>query len=449
MWACTNPIKSLWRRISLEFLVELPLLRERWRTILLGAIFQYVHAMSTQLAHRMHRPLAEPLHDVGFELLPELGVENAWVSELIFTSLFVAFVLWTFSPFVFARKRFYTSLLYSQILSVLVVCQMLRIVSFTLTQLPGPNYHCRGGEPTAVREMPDKWLGHVVVDIGRQTTHGCGDLVFSSHTIFALTGMMTYNEYGTHLATKVIGWVAVTLMSVLIVASRKHYSVDVVIAWYVVPLVYWTLQRHYSTKRRFSDSATSLDELSAEEDIEMGLPMKAVPLTEAGQHGSEYSVLSAGESGKGHALYGGSGASRAGKVIGMIASGLNGSNGSSTPPGSFSAHGERLLVSALGRLGLSMSPTGSVSSGSGGPGTPARSSSGGPDDQGQGQGLRKGSPLSSIRTRLGGQAEGGQIGMQRNEDTMEWGIRNGDASASSSTSGQHGCSPVMQACHIS
>ena len=36
-----------------------------------------------------------------------------------------------------------------------------------------------------------------------QTTHGCGDLVFSSHTIFALAGMMTYNEYGTHLATKV------------------------------------------------------------------------------------------------------------------------------------------------------------------------------------------------------------------------------------------------------
>ena len=74
---------------------------------------------------------------------------------------------------------------------------------------------------------------------------------------------------------QVIGWVAVALMSVLIVASRKHYSVDVVIAWYVVPLVYWTLQRHWSTKRRFSDSATSLDELAAEEDIEMGLPMKA------------------------------------------------------------------------------------------------------------------------------------------------------------------------------
>ena len=72
-------------------------------------------------------------------------------------------------------------------------------------------------------------------------------------------------------------------------------------------------------------------------DIAAGV--QAVSLTEAGQHGSEYSVLSAGESGKGHALYSSSGALRAGKVIGMIASGLNGSHGSSTRPGSFSAHG--------------------------------------------------------------------------------------------------------------
>ncbi len=50
------------------------------------------------------------------------------------------------------------------------VCQVLRIISFTVTQLPGPNYHCRGGEPTAVREMPEQWWGHVVVDIRRQVS---------------------------------------------------------------------------------------------------------------------------------------------------------------------------------------------------------------------------------------------------------------------------------------
>lgn len=36
-----------------------------------------------------------------------------------------------------------------------------------------------------------------------QTTHGCGDLIFSSHTTFMLVGMLTYNEYGTLAPIKV------------------------------------------------------------------------------------------------------------------------------------------------------------------------------------------------------------------------------------------------------
>jgi hypothetical protein len=50
----------------------------------------------------------------------ELGVTNEWVSETIFGTLFISFLLWTFSPFVTARKRFYTAVLYSRLLMVLV-----------------------------------------------------------------------------------------------------------------------------------------------------------------------------------------------------------------------------------------------------------------------------------------------------------------------------------------
>ena len=35
-----------------------------------------------------------------------------------------------------------------------------------------------------------------------QTTHSCGDLMFSSHTTFALVGCLTYNEYGSTIVTK-------------------------------------------------------------------------------------------------------------------------------------------------------------------------------------------------------------------------------------------------------
>ena len=36
-----------------------------------------------------------------------------------------------------------------------------------------------------------------------QSTHGCGDLIFSSHTTFMLVGMLTYQEYGTQAPIKV------------------------------------------------------------------------------------------------------------------------------------------------------------------------------------------------------------------------------------------------------
>ena len=36
-----------------------------------------------------------------------------------------------------------------------------------------------------------------------QATHGCGDLIFSSHTTFMLVGLLTYTEYGTRLPIKV------------------------------------------------------------------------------------------------------------------------------------------------------------------------------------------------------------------------------------------------------
>lgn len=61
------------------------------------------------------------VQDLGFDLLPELGQQNEWVSELIFSSMLISFVLWTFSPFwQESGKRFYTAVLYARVLMVLV-----------------------------------------------------------------------------------------------------------------------------------------------------------------------------------------------------------------------------------------------------------------------------------------------------------------------------------------
>ncbi|KAL6765394.1 PAP2 superfamily C-terminal-domain-containing protein [Haematococcus lacustris] len=260
LFYCPRLVGEIARRVKMEFTVELPMLKQRWLIIMFGLVMQYVHGIFTQLAHRMHQPQEQPLHDIGFDMLPELGPQLFWVSEAIFGSLFAAFVLWTFTPFVMQRKRFYTVVMWSRLLMVLVVCQALRIVTFTATQLPGPSYHCRAGESSAVRPWPQHWSGHIIIDVQRQVSRSCGDLVFSSHTIFMLTGILAYNEYGSQLIMKAVAWTCGAIVSALIIASRKHYTVDIVVAWYTVPLVFYTLHRRWTTRRPMSELLGALGE---------------------------------------------------------------------------------------------------------------------------------------------------------------------------------------------
>lgn len=60
--------------LNITLFIQLPMLIARWKQILFGALFQYFHGMSTQLAHRMHQPQEEPLGDLGFTYLPVCSI---------------------------------------------------------------------------------------------------------------------------------------------------------------------------------------------------------------------------------------------------------------------------------------------------------------------------------------------------------------------------------------
>lgn len=92
----------------------------------------------------------------------------------------------------------------------------------------------------------------------RGVLYGCGDLIFSSHMIFTLVFVRSYQKYGTqrylsidntfglgaamrtckllcfvhyYRFIKQLAWLLAVTQSLLIIASRKHYTVDVVVAW--------------------------------------------------------------------------------------------------------------------------------------------------------------------------------------------------------------------------
>jgi hypothetical protein len=206
-----------------------------------------------KLAHRLHSPAHTPLRDAGFALLPHLPAE--WASEAVFGLLFTLFLAWSASPFWAAPRStpFHSVTLYARTLTAVSVCQALRCAAFLATGLPGPAPHCRAGASTATRPPARAVWEHALVNVTRQVRHGCGDLIFSSHTTFALCGVLafTYHAAPSPCRRLQLGgvWTAVAFLSLLIIASRKHYTVDVLVAWWTVPLVWCALDRRWSRAR--------------------------------------------------------------------------------------------------------------------------------------------------------------------------------------------------------
>ncbi|GAV74501.1 PAP2_C domain-containing protein [Cephalotus follicularis] len=227
---------KLWRKICTEASIEISLLAENWKLVLAGLVFQYIHGLAAHGIHYLHRP-GTTLQDTGFFLLPELGQDKAYISETLFTFIFCTFVLWTVHPFVFHSKKIYTVLIWCRVLAYLVASQSLRIITFYSTQLPGPNYHCREGSKLARLPRPENALEVLLINFPRGVIYGCGDLIFSSHMIFTLVFVRTYQKYGIKRYVKEFAWLLAVSQSLLIIASRKHYTVDVVVAWYTVNLV--------------------------------------------------------------------------------------------------------------------------------------------------------------------------------------------------------------------
>ncbi|XP_047171912.1 phosphatidylinositol:ceramide inositolphosphotransferase 1-like [Vigna umbellata] len=233
---------KLWKRICAETTTEINLLAENWKYLLAGLVFQYIHGLAARGVHYLHKP-APTLQDVGFFLLRELGQDKAYISETLFSLIFLSFVLWTFHPFIFKSRKIYTVVIWCRVFAFLVASQVLRIITFYSTQLPGPNYHCREGSNLATLPHPDSVFEVLFLNFPRGVVYGCGDLIFSSHMIFTLVFVLTYQKYGTRRSIKQLGWLLAVVQSLLIVASRKHYTVDVVVAWYTVNLVVFFIDK--------------------------------------------------------------------------------------------------------------------------------------------------------------------------------------------------------------
>lgn len=263
--------------IIIHFLAELRMLKTDYPFILSATFVTAFQSSFTNIAYWQHAQLNAanrvPLKDIAFEILPALDGKMWIVSEYICWFIVGSSVACIISNLIVKWNAPHGRPIYNvQILRrmgmTVACCQILRTVSFLVTTLPGASRQCRYTVPDGLTSAamldgpaPDEGnppgyapptdLYDIIFRF--DSTNGCGDLMFSSHTIFTMTFVCLIFKYFNFKWLKLTMVLCQILIVPFILAARKHYTVDVFTALYVTPLVFeilWT---------RFPDRDTSID----------------------------------------------------------------------------------------------------------------------------------------------------------------------------------------------
>lgn len=167
-------------------------------------------------------------------------------------SFFVVFGLGMFT--VFARRNGEQIVLAThRYLLVYSAASVLRCVTFFLTMLPATAPYCLSPDlgGTYSPERAPKTIQEVFLRF--DWTHGCGDLLFSGHVVLTMCAHMLNEEMAVP-CIKLVSRVALPFFLYFTVRSRKHYSIDVIVAVYVTFLLWQAIHpvRHAQIKRQIA-----------------------------------------------------------------------------------------------------------------------------------------------------------------------------------------------------
>jgi len=242
-------LKDRWFYTSLELQRELELLKYQWPLLIPLMFVQYIHSVFHNLVYYIYNKWGVEnypvLQDAGYKLFGLLGNEYRWISEAITYFIIGFIVVFGISHMFVDRKRsVYMVDIINRYLLVISIAFIARIGAFTLTILPSPDAQCRGSSPSY---SPPSSAMNIIFSV--DASYGCADLIFSAHTGYTTVGALTYNKYGSILALKIVLFLCVFIVGCLLVALQRHYSVDVWLAWYIVPMTWYLVEAYYQDPR--------------------------------------------------------------------------------------------------------------------------------------------------------------------------------------------------------
>ncbi|KOB78239.1 putative spingomyelin synthetase [Operophtera brumata] len=250
-------------RLAPDFIVEIPpgagareerYPKEIWKTIL-SFFFLFccvcVNMTSLSLVHERlpDRNTTPPLNDIVLDNVPPHDWALSVSEYLIMVSTTVAMLV-----VVFHKHRFIVS---RRLFFIIGLLYLYRSVTMFVTVLPvsSTTYYCspktNDTSPLHVLRRAFYLISGFGLSINGKHTY-CGDYIYSGHTMVLVLSYLVVAEYSPrrlwpmHWAL----WGSALLGVSFVLLAHGHYTVDVVIAYYVTTRLFWTFHSLLVTPHR-------------------------------------------------------------------------------------------------------------------------------------------------------------------------------------------------------
>jgi len=253
--------------LRMRFDVDRAVLAYLAAVFLTFAAFYYLDDVTANVAssRSADNTVVPILRDFGFEHVPAISyIDLVDVFDWVLIGFTFAYVV------VFVPAPLYVL---SQALITNTLVNIARITTVATTSFPDPRVGCE-------RIVTNPFTSVAL--------HRCGDDMFSGHSaIYAICAMVFYTYgwnvshsrrvYALHLAVRWMVFAAAVAGSLLIIANRTHYTIDVLVAWYVamgawygqlwwwtrtglrikaLERLYWPHGQHWDATGGWTDAAT-------------------------------------------------------------------------------------------------------------------------------------------------------------------------------------------------
>lgn len=202
----------------------------------------------------------ERLPDRSYPPLPDIFLDNlpnySWAltaTEVIIVVSGTVTVLLS----LFHKHRF---IVFRRLFLMLAVLYLMRSITMFVTVLPvaNPSYYCspkvKNATMFTILNRVPQLLSGLGLAINNKHTF-CGDYIFSGHTVVLVMAYLMISEYSP-LWLWPLHWLSFVLSCLgiaLILVARGHYTIDVIIAYYLTTRVFWTyhtLANHATLKAK-------------------------------------------------------------------------------------------------------------------------------------------------------------------------------------------------------